>query len=73
MMSGAMRKPPPREPLYVIDVAKECFEVAEGDVDHAMMLFRQIIPDVDENLQQVVLKHWSVLAWKRRTGASDDQ
>jgi hypothetical protein len=33
---------PPRETLFHIDVAKECFEVAEGDVDRAATLFRQI-------------------------------
>jgi hypothetical protein len=54
---------PPREPLFYIDVAKECLEVAEGDVDRAMMLYRQIYPDGD--LQDVTLDYLSRLARKK--------
>ena len=46
-----MSKSPPREYLYIGDAAEECFEVAEGDLNRATTLFRQIIPDVDENLR----------------------
>jgi hypothetical protein len=54
---------PPREPLFYIDVAKECFEVAEGDVDRAMTLYRQIYPD--GGFQDVTLGYLSRLARKK--------
>ena len=61
-----MSKSPPREYLYIGDVAEECFEVAEGDLNRATTLFRQIIPDVDENLMQAVREQWKLLAWERK-------
>jgi hypothetical protein len=54
---------PPREYLYYIDVAKECLDVAEGDVDRAMILYRQIYPDGD--LQDVMREVLSRLARKK--------
>jgi hypothetical protein len=56
---------PPREALFYIDVAKECFDVVEGDVDRAMILFRQIMPDVREGLRQVMREALSRLARKK--------
>ena len=56
---------PPDEPLYYIEVAKECLDVAEGDVDRAMILFRQIRPEADEGLQQVMREALSRLARKK--------
>jgi hypothetical protein len=56
---------PPREYLYVIDVAKECFDVAEGDLNRAATLFRQIMPDADEDFQQATLEYLSRLARKK--------
>ena len=60
-----MSKSPPREPLYVIDVAKECFDVAEGDLDRAARLFRQIIPDDDGLWQTMLDEYFSRLASKQ--------
>jgi hypothetical protein len=56
---------PPREYLYVIDVAKECFDVAEGDLNRAATLFRQIMPDADADFQQATLEYLSRLARKK--------
>jgi hypothetical protein len=56
---------PPDEPLYYIEIAKECLDVAEGDVDRAMILFRQIRPDVDEELRQVMREALSRLARRK--------
>jgi hypothetical protein len=56
---------PPREYFYIIDVAKECLDVTEGDVDRAMIRFRQIMPDVDEGLRQVMREALSRLARKK--------
>jgi hypothetical protein len=52
-----MSKSPPREYFYVIDVAEECFDVAEGDLGRAATLFRQIMPDADEDLWQAMLEY----------------
>jgi hypothetical protein len=56
---------PPDEPLYYIEMAKECLDVAEGDVDRAMILFRQIRPEVDEELRQVMREALSRRARKK--------
>jgi hypothetical protein len=56
---------PPDEPLYYIEIAKECLDVAEGDVDRAMILFRQIRPEVDEELRQVMREALSRRARKK--------
>jgi hypothetical protein len=61
-----MSKSPPREPLFLIEVAKECFEVAEGDVDRAMTMFRQTFPNLDdEEMMEVTREYLSRLASKK--------
>jgi hypothetical protein len=45
---------------YVKDIAEECFDVAEGDVDRAMALFNQMT-NADEELRQETRQWMMVL------------
>jgi hypothetical protein len=59
-----MNKPPPfrddNDRVFVADIAEECLDVAEGDVDRAMALFDQMT-NADEALRRATRQWMMVL------------